>query len=262
MKSAIVSWDETTGLGRSTEPEWCDAVEFGFEIGDWLSFLSAGGNRLDAKHTTSEQTVGENEFEANHTVDLACGSYNLHQREWIDESNFERELSMTSNGEGMIGDLVLRFVFHGASHLSAVINGRTIPFQGQNRYHQFEARSVSLTDGGKLLFSVRLEDYNVPKGMEPVVYAKDVSPNRWVVHVRLQAVDTKAGILRLYRGPFRHVSALDRVVRRRPWLRDRLRYLRERSRVPSRLLPVQYVDLVELTDNKEIRIHAKGTCTH
>jgi hypothetical protein len=262
MISTIASWDEKTGLSRSTDSTWCDAIELGFEFGDWISFLSAGREHLDAEQTTTVHTIDENRFEAKHTVDLAYGSYNLYQQEWINQSNFERELSMTSNGKGMIGDMVLRFAFCGASHLSAVINDRTIPFRGQNHYHQFEARSVSLIDGDEILFSVHLEDYDAPKDMVPVVYCKDVSPDCWVVHIRLQAVDTSIGILRLYRGPFRHLPALDRMVQRRPWLQDRLRYLRERSRVPSRLLPAQYVNLVELADNRKIRIRAKGKYTH
>lgn len=235
-------------------------VECNFEMGDWLSYVSAGRDATHATRRTVKRDVADGWRSTTHRIDLAAGSYEVSQTERIDGNAVDRQLTVVPVTKALLGDVVIRFSIPDAEDMTATIDGNTFDHEGRNSYHQYGTDSAGI-EGRRGRFDVRAMDCSIPSGMDLVTYVRDEPGGAWVVHVRALAQDGDDGVLRLYRGGVTHFPALDEIVSRIPPLADRLRYLRERSSFPSGLIPVQFGERVRLSPSSELRLHARGEFT-
>lgn len=226
-------------------------VTCSFEIGDWLSTVSAGNTSQSAIHTVVGTSVSEEAFEATHRVGLASGTALVDQTERFDRKLIRRQFRVTPEDTVDFGDFVVRFVREATAVDHVEIAGREFEHRGRNRYLQFETDSVDLV-GSSTDVRISLEEACLPRHVQPVIYARDEPTGDWIVHVRALTTDGE-GFLRLYPGPLNRSALLDRITRV-GGLRDVLRYVRERAPVPGRWVPLQYVHTTELTGDDEIRM--------
>jgi hypothetical protein len=230
------------------------SVTGGYELGDWLSFVSGGRDSTAATVETHESQRSTDLVELNHAVELQSGQASAKQVEQAACGSLRRRLHVSGNPSVLFGDAVIRFVVEPSDGV-ARIGGRRYRHRGLNRYLQFptdKARIEAMTG----TFEVELERATVPGGVIPVLYVRDDPSGVWVIHVRAITVGGEHGILRLYRGPWRRVRLFDTVVSSRPRLASALSYLRERSSVPGRYLPLQYVHRVLLAKGSKVVLEA------
>jgi hypothetical protein len=188
-----------------------------------------------------------------HEVNLETGIFELTQTEHITGNTIYREFSVLPLEAAFLGDFVGRFSFSDCGDAVASLSGKTIEHKNRNKYHQYHTDKVSLTgDFGR--FVIETTKAELPDGMEYVMYVRDEPPDTWVIHARTLARDTGTGVLRFHRGPFTHCGVLDQIVSCSPTIADRLRRLRERTRIPSRYIPIQYGDLITLATTDEIQL--------
>lgn len=234
-------------------------VECSFEVGDWHSFLSLGGDSLEASHTLRHVRHHDRGFEADHDIRLKTGSAVISQRERFWNLFIERQFSLTPTSRLQLGDFVVRFVFDATEFTEASIGGNRFEHRGRNRYLQYPSRTVRLHGVGKTI-TITGEANGLPSGMDLMTYARDESPDRWVVHLRALVRDVDLGFLRLYRGPWSRIESLDRAVERLG-LDRHLLYCRERAskRPHWPTIPFQYVRYVELQPDENLEISAECT---
>jgi len=231
-------------------------IECGFEIGDWLSYLSAGRDATKATATVVESDITPDRMSLSHRIRLEMGTFELTQTERINGNTIIREFDVLPLESGFLGDFVGRFSFPDCGDAVVSIDGRNIEHTNKNRYHQYHTDRVSLS-GNFGRFVVETTKAELPDGMEYVMYARDEPPDNWVIHARVLACDTGIGVLRFHRGPFTHSQALDRIISRSSLIAGRFRRLRERTRLPSRYIPIQYGDLTPLATTDDIQLGLK-----
>lgn len=240
--------DRNTGcltLSYNNEPFICS-----FEIGDWLSTVSAGNTQKSASHNIVKTSVTQNKFEATHRVDLVSGTAFVDQKEHFGNGSLQRQFRVTPAGTVNFGDFVIRFVRDAASIDHVEIGGCRFEHRGRNRHLQFGTDSIVLA-GFSNRVRITIEDTTLPHHVEPVIYARDEPSGDWIVHVR--ALTTEGpGFLRLYRGPVDRLPVLDSIVDGVDGIEDALRYIRERATLPGRWIPLQYVHTTELTSDDDI----------
>jgi len=248
-----MNWQIDDISGRMTVRPGGTVIECGFEIGDWLSYLSAGRDATKATSTVIESDITRDRMSLSHRIRLETGTFELTQIERISGNTIIREFDVLPLEAGFLGDFVGRFSFPNCGDAVVSIDGKTIEHTNKNRYYQYNTHIASLS-GNFGRFVVKTTRAELPDGMEYVMYARDEPPDTWVIHARALAMGTGTGVLRFHRGPFIHSQALDRIVSRSSLIVERFRRLRERTRLPSRYIPIQYGDLTPLATTDEIQL--------
>lgn len=233
-------------------------VQCGFELGDWLSYVSAGRDQLQSTVDIDIRQANNHGLQAHHDVELVSGEVAVNQTEEYHNEAIHRTLVASSESGTPLGDFVARFAISDAD-ATAHIAGRTFYHCCENRYRQFETNRAYIS-GSWGNFEVFAHSVSVPEGFTPVTYVRDEPSGDWVVHVRVIA-DGGEGFLRLYRGPVKRLALLDQLVDWIPGVRQRSQYLRETSAVNSRWIPAQYVRLSRLPPNHPIEMQVTGTLT-
>lgn len=231
-------------------------IECGFEMGDWLSYISAGRETMNAQYRT--KTAANGTVSYSHEVSLASGSFVVDQHENISSDSIRRRFQVTSDGPSLLGDFVLRFSIPQSSDAKAVIDQKEFKHQGLNRYLQFETETACI-EWKKDRFEIDVLDVSTPPGLDFVIYVRDEPPDTWILHVRAIARDGYDGVLRFHRGPISHVPQIDRLVSRSRVLSIWLRNLREQSSVPPKYIPLQYGERARLSDSETLEMNIKAT---
>lgn len=111
----------------------------------------------------------------------------------VDADRLVRRLTFTALNDGVVYDLVSRFVAMDRScSRDGWINGQAVQHRGRSVYHQFPATEavVPLGDSAWLVARFSIEG-DLPAGMAHVAYIRDEARlqegNRWILHHRLIA---------------------------------------------------------------------------
>jgi hypothetical protein len=212
----MISWDpETNCLLQWQIPNWPQPLRFtgwGVEVGNFFGFFAherLGGRacRIEQRelNPTGPDILGSTwhirlpkAWLRLRTMDEVAAPNQLHRQLWVSP--------LHNSGISWLGDAVLRLVVPWEKGLMAEVEGREIPHQGSNFYHDTEGQEVALRwpDGRRL--QVKWVEYpNVPPALTPYLYVRDQPampryPYRhcavpgWVVHARV-LVDYPASFL-------------------------------------------------------------------
>jgi len=247
--------DESSGLLTFYPDD--TAIECGFEIGNWLSYVSAGRDKTKAIHNVVNSQTSAGKIVMAHKVALGDYEFHVEQEERISNSILRRQFTVTPITLSLLGDFVVRFSFSDCGDADVIIDGKTITHQNRNIYHQYETDRVEI-EGSDGRFEVETTDLSIPDGMDYVMYARDEPPDTWVIHARALTRNVDRGVLRFHRGPVSHFRFLDWLVSHSTFLSDQLRYLRERSSISSRYIPIQYGERTRLTSTDLLQIGLIG----
>lgn len=251
-----ISW-RTTDAGLLTgEVNDGPTIQCGFELGDWLSFVSAGRDRLDAEISSNVTHQSVSQFQAIHDVSLVSGHITVIQFENYHRTGITRKLTASSSGT-LLGDFVARFTINDPT-ATATIDGHNFEHKSKNRYNQFETDSA-VVNGSWGKFEVTINSSSLPSGFTMHMYVRDDPSGEWVIHVRALALDGRSRFLRFYRTPLfpvsiKRIETLDRFLERVPRVQRRLSYFREQTNIHDWLAPFQLVELAPVKRGEPISI--------
>lgn len=186
---------EETILSVQTRSGPFDFSQWGFEIGDWFSFVGAFGNFSwgSAGIRTEIETVDSQSFHARYSVELAKGTLDILTRDWIEEDldgevDIRRRYIATARKDSYVGDFVVRLECCASPGSIGRICKEVHAHKQKNVYHQRRAATAELLFPGRLrlLSSMRFPPTPDFSGW---TYVRDEPPRTWVLHHRALSDD-------------------------------------------------------------------------